>query len=221
MPLLRANVSNMNSLRLFSRRLLSTLNGGASSTQPGFLTMDMVRKLQKTPPPSLLPEPLSGLCRSDKLLASSPVSDLMDVTNPKEAGTLNRFRSHRIVDAVAKQTNQEPFQFINSIRKNATELDGIIRAFNKLAETRREREMEDPEAFQEADGDKPDNVYSLVSDVLAEESGGRKALEDELNSPMHDHIICSSVLKKRRKAMRRHKHKKLLRARRYKTKNNK
>ena len=56
----------------------------------------------------------------------------------------------------------------------------------------------------------------------------RLSVEEENNEPsipsfnqalsaMDDHVRCSNVLKKRREKMRRHKHKKRLRANRYKT----
>lgn len=58
-------------------------------------------------------------------------------------------------------------------------------------------------------------------DNLMEASGEDGAegiiMDDSRQRAIRDHIDCSSVLKKRRKKMRRHKHKKRLRKNRYKT----
>lgn len=73
-----------------------------------------------------------------------------------------------------------------------------------------------------ADMDGSEEEEILVEDVDGEMNDDAGFLLDGMSeeletSALRDHIECSSLLKKRRRKMRRHKHKKRLRKNRYKT----
>lgn len=96
-----------------------------------------------------------------------------------------------------------------------------------LEEMREEAESTASKAKQEAAGTETEMDASVVTfqiedDMLLE--GRTSSLAADAPAPLAgatglaDHIRCSGVLKKRRRKMRRHKHKKRLRKNRYKNK---
>lgn len=116
------------------------------------------------------------------------------------------------MNAVIRHINQEPVNLVNVIKMGSGEINGLLQVFARLAETRREVSFTNPFGDDEAG---TNNTLLLVDSIL---DGAGSELKEELGSPMRDHIICSSLLKKRRKKMRAHKHKKRLRRNRYKNK---
>lgn len=88
----------------------------------------------------------------------------------------------------------------------------------EMRSIREEVDAKTMEAFVDADAE----TFELgeEAETALQEAGilARQGADDDgTTGALREHIVCSSVLKKRRRKMRRHKHKKRLRKNRYKS----
>lgn len=88
----------------------------------------------------------------------------------------------------------------------------------EMRSIREEVDAKTMEAFVDADAE----AFELgeEAETALQEAGilaRQEADDDGTTGALREHIVCSSVLKKRRRKMRRHKHKKRLRKNRYKS----
>lgn len=174
-----------------AQRAFSNATGAGSSSQPGFLTHQRMRELQRLP--KLLPEPLR------KVLSQQP--EYIDEFKPDltRVGSIVEAES-----AIKRHVNQEPVNIMQMLRiATRPTLSGHPleqMSFSEIARNIFGREALEGEEEEEDGGE-----FLLDGAEDGEETGALK-----------EHIDCSSVLKKRRRRMRRQKHKKRLRKNRYK-----
>lgn len=189
-------------------RFYNNIGPGASSL-PGFLTAERVEELKRLPNFKLMPEPLRKVFPNQMERVGQFRPDLSGLRTLSEAGIFFIvFENLSLVNAISRHINQEPPNIIRMLRiatrpmlagRFADEMAFDQLARNIFEEARAEMQAEGLDEIEEAD-------IMLANATDVEDTGA-----------LSDHINCSSVLKKRRRKMRRHKHKKRLRKNRYKT----
>ena len=169
-----------------TKRAFSNTAGAGSSSQPGFLTHQRMRELQRLPKP--FPEPLR------KVLSQQPGHN--DGFKPDLTGVNSLIEAE---NAIRRHVNQEPVNIMQMLRI-ATRPTLLGHPLEQMSFSEIARNIFGRDALEEDEGE-----FLLDGAEDGQETGALK-----------EHIDCSSVLKKRRRRMRRHKHKKRLRKNRYK-----
>lgn len=154
---------------------------------------------------------LQGLFPKAKSLPGHFTPELANLKSKLEASmafgfSLSVIFYHFIETALQFHKNQEPLDFLSVIKANPLSRGGLLQSLMQSIREKHEDAIIEAEVIQ----DDVDEPVRLSFDDLASSPSANRTLSD--------HIHCANVLKKRRAKMRRHKHKKRLKANRYKSK---